>query len=129
METRREAFRPYGHFPEKCCGPATQMVGRCLVDHFGAEVKVVSGITDAGVAHAWQIVDDLVVDMTHDQWEQALTGLPRNQWVFERPTGWHESFDLPAPRIEGLGPLLSAADLKKTFPTLFDQLASCARKA
>jgi hypothetical protein len=128
MQAHPAAFGPYGHFPAKCCGPATQMIGRCLVDHFGVEVGVVGRISEAGVAHAWLSLGKVVVDVTHDPWDQAHTGLPRNQWIFERPTAWHKSFDAPAPRIEGLGPLLSADSLRKSFAPLFDQIVACARK-
>ncbi len=51
------------------------------------------------------------MDVTHDQWTQAETELPRNQWIFEAPTAWHRSLDAEVPRIHGLGPLLSAEAL------------------
>jgi hypothetical protein len=105
------------------------MIGRCLVDYFGVEVQVVSRMNDARAFHSWLTVGGLIVDMTHDQWEQTQTALPRNQWIFEHSTAWHDSFNVEAPSIEGFGPLLPAIALKKTFPTLFEQIVTCARSA
>jgi hypothetical protein len=79
-------------FPKAACGPASEVLGRILKEHFQINGTYVCARfhsqLDSEQSHAWVEVDDFIIDITHDQFHG--TGL--SGWVFERGTGWHAQF-------------------------------------
>jgi hypothetical protein len=79
-------------FPKAACGPAAEVLGRILKEHFHIDGTYVCARShpqlDREQSHAWVEVDDFIIDITHDQFHG--TGL--SGWVFERGIGWHAQF-------------------------------------
>jgi len=79
-------------FPRGACGPASELMGRIVLEHTGHLGTYVCGEGHprlrAQQSHAWLEVNGLLVDLTHDQFsETGLTG-----WVFEG-SPWHSAFN------------------------------------
>lgn len=81
----------YG-FPRGACGPASEIFGRLLQEEVGYQGIYVCGHSHPQLGeeqtHAWFVVGDYLVDVTHDQFNG--TGL--EGWVFELGKGWHALF-------------------------------------
>jgi hypothetical protein len=55
-------------FPRGCCGPASELLGRCLIELGFANVSYIPAERrDDTRSHAWINVDDVIVDITADQ--------------------------------------------------------------
>jgi hypothetical protein len=75
------------------CGPATELVGRLLQEHFGIEAVYVCGdnhldLRSKGQTHAWVEAAGYIIDVTHDQF--GATGVAG--WVAPMPSTCHERF-------------------------------------
>jgi hypothetical protein len=79
-------------FPTAACGPASELLGRLLMEEFELESVYVCGVGHPqlrpGQSHAWVEVGDYLIDITHDQF--PVTGL--SGWVHPRASAWHASF-------------------------------------
>lgn len=82
----------FHEFPKGTCGSASEVLGRILKEEFQIEGAYICAEShsqlDWDESHAWVEVDDFIIDITHDQFED--TGL--SGWVFERGLGWHAQF-------------------------------------
>ncbi len=99
MEQNPRAFEPRKQFPLGASAQASHFLGQRIVQFLPSiPVHCVDAIrTSEGVIqnHTWLSVGDIVIDVTHDQFEN--TGLAPGQWVFEQSTDWHLSFQESAP--------------------------------
>jgi hypothetical protein len=82
----------FSGFPMGSCGPAAEIVGRILKEKAGYDGQYVCGRQHRRLkpsqTHAWYEVDDYIIDITHDQFDDVgLTG-----WVFRSGQGWHAEF-------------------------------------
>jgi hypothetical protein len=58
-------------FPRRACGISSEFLGKYLIDLGFTNVKRVSG-TRGSKTHAWLSVDNLIVDITSDQFTDGL---------------------------------------------------------
>lgn len=96
--TALEALTPlqcayiFSEFPRGACGPATDLMGRIVLEETGHTGIYVCGSGHPGLrrqpSHAWLEVGGYIVDLTHDQFPG--TGL--DGWVFEGSL-WHAGFE------------------------------------
>ena len=87
------AMFSYARFPQGACGPASEILGRCIEERFSVRPDFVEGAgrpERRDVSHAWLAFDGVIVDVTHDQYETS--GLEPRRWVFVQPSRWHETF-------------------------------------
>jgi len=85
-------FSMFHEFPNGACGPAAEILGRIVKERLQYDGIYVCGqghpFLGFGQTHAWFEVGNLILDITHDQFEgTGLTG-----WIFEREGGWHSLF-------------------------------------
>ena len=118
------ALFSYARFPAGSCGPASEILGRCIEEQFSVLPELVEGTgrpDRQDVSHAWLAFDDLVVDVTHDQFEAS--GLEPGRWVFARPSKWHANFCFLSRR-----PLISKSELLANgFGELYRLTTNCGR--
>ena len=79
-------------FPKGACGDASLLLGAYLVDNGFSGFNYVCGERgnhDAGTwtTHAWVAKDELVVDITADQFSDAPAGV-----IIADPSLWHKTF-------------------------------------
>ena len=79
-------------FPRGACGDTSLLFGAYLVDHSITGFKWTSGCRgdvrdNTWTSHAWLQRDDLVVDLTADQFLDAPTGV-----IVASPSPWHFQF-------------------------------------
>ncbi|WP_010223482.1 hypothetical protein [Pseudomonas donghuensis] len=55
-------------FPRGCCGVVSELLGDYLNTQLGLRVEYVCGERDGG-SHAWLELDDVVIDITSDQFD------------------------------------------------------------
>jgi len=86
--------RPYSmqSFPNCSCGDTSRLFGAFLVDCAIPGFQFISGErgSKAGntwASHAWLQHNDLVVDLTADQFSDAPSGV-----IVSAPSPWHEQF-------------------------------------
>ncbi|WP_373451105.1 hypothetical protein [Comamonas sp. SY3] len=87
--------RPIGMelFPRGACGDTSLLFGAYLVDHSITGFKWMSGCRgdvrdNTWTSHAWLQRDNLVVDLTADQFPDAPMGL-----IIMSPSPWHAQFN------------------------------------
>jgi hypothetical protein len=70
-------------FPRGCCGPASELLGRCLIELGFANVSYIAAERrdDTG-SHAWINVDGVIVDITADQFGEPDV-------IVRRVSSWH----------------------------------------
>lgn len=73
-----------------------------------------------GFHHAWLGFNGVIVDVTHDQFDQ--TGLDLRRWMFAEPSRWHEEFCSRSTRS-----LPNVSDLPKDFRELHRLTIDCWR--
>lgn len=82
----------FSEFPRGACGPATELIGRIVLEATGHTGIYVCGARHPELreqqSHAWLEVSGYIVDLTHDQFPG--TGL--DGWVFEH-SHWHAGFE------------------------------------
>jgi hypothetical protein len=95
----REALEEYGgsaadplfkDFPAGCCGGASELLGRCLLESGFDNVVYKAGWRD-GRSHAWVEAGGVTVDITADQF-----GKPRV--IVAMDSKWHKSWDVDQQR-------------------------------
>jgi len=79
-------------FPSGACGDTALLFGTFLTDRSVPGFKYVCGergrkIDDTWTSHAWLQRDDLVVDLTADQFPDATAGI-----IVSSPSPWHMQF-------------------------------------
>lgn len=80
-------------FPRGACGDTSLLFGAYLVDHSVSGFKWMSGSrgdvrNDTWTSHAWLQRDDLVVDLTADQFPDTPAGV-----IVMCPSPWHAQFN------------------------------------
>lgn len=86
-------------FPRGSCGDAALLLGRFLIEHGAATTTYVlasRGEGDAWSSHAWLVVDDVVVDITPDQFDDAKAAV-----IVARDSAWHGTFEVEDTHIPG----------------------------
>lgn len=78
-------------FPRATCGPVAELIGRYLNEAFGLDAQYVEAWRSDGWSHAWVIVDDILVDITADQFGQAPV-------IVTRDSPWHQDWQMERPR-------------------------------
>jgi hypothetical protein len=82
-------------FPAGCCGDSSELLAEFLKEN-GFDFEYVGG-RDGGddeelMTHAWLALDDFIVDITADQFNDCGYSLPK---VFvEQESPWHDSFKI-----------------------------------
>lgn len=70
-------------FPRGCCGPTSELLGRCLIELGFANVKYIAAERpDHTGSHAWIDVDGVIVDITADQFGEPGV-------IVSRVSPWH----------------------------------------
>lgn len=94
IESIPPKVRPIGmqRFPNGACGDTALLFGTFLVDHSIPGFKYICGergskIDNTWTSHAWLQHDDLVVDLTADQFPDASAGV-----IVSSPSPWHMQF-------------------------------------
>ncbi|MFN4327651.1 MAG: hypothetical protein ACK4FF_02140 [Limnobacter sp.] len=80
-------------FPNGACGDTALLFGAFLVDHGIPGFQYICGergsqADNTWTSHAWLQRDDLVVDLTADQFPDAPTGV-----IVSSSSSWHMQFD------------------------------------
>jgi hypothetical protein len=88
----------FQNFPRGTCGPASELMGRIVLERLGIEGTYVCGSAHPSLreqqSHAWIEVGPYIVDLTHDQFSgNGLTG-----WVFD-DSPWHALFERDEHRL------------------------------
>ena len=94
IESIPPKVRPIGmqRFPCGACSDTALLFGTFLADRSISGFKYICGergskIDDTWTSHAWLQRDDLVVDLTADQFPDAATGV-----IVSKPSPWHMQF-------------------------------------
>jgi hypothetical protein len=85
------ASGPSGHiafqaFPHGACGDTSDLLVRFLIERHGYDAKVAVGTKGQHQTHAWVVVEDLIIDITADQFD----GQPPVIVTDESP--WHAAW-------------------------------------
>lgn len=77
-------------FPGGTCGAVSDLLGQYLRQAYGLDARYVCGLRDGQQSHAWVRVDDVIVDITADQFEDGMPPVavasPDNEWH----AAWHK---------------------------------------
>jgi hypothetical protein len=94
IESTPPEDRPIGmqDFPNGACGDTALLFGAYLVDHAIPGFKYICGERGSNAdntwfSHAWLQRNDLVVDLTADQFSDAPAGV-----IVSSPLPWHKQF-------------------------------------
>lgn len=108
-----------GAFPRGCCGSSSEMFGLWLADYRGIASEYVSA-RDGNATHAWLVVDDVIIDLTCDQFLECPARAPH----VGPPTPWHRSWSIewsrPSPEVAAEG----AEHWKETYERVVKALAN-----
>jgi hypothetical protein len=82
-------------FPRGTCGPASELLGRYLIEAGFEEVMYVCGEKGGQGSHAWVEIGGVVLDMTGDQFGQPPVVVAIGSWTTtaERPRAPRTSLD------------------------------------
>jgi hypothetical protein len=76
-------------FPHGACGDSSLLLSRYLTEIGIPGVKYVRGEAVDRQTHAWLEIEDLIVDITYDQFDSARTGV-----FVAKDRSWHSRFDV-----------------------------------
>jgi hypothetical protein len=81
---------PFDHFPRGCCGSVSEVLGRLLHERCAVDPLYVSGMRMGSdgrhITHAWLEVDDIIIDITADQFSRPPVIVTRNRT-------WHDIWE------------------------------------
>ena len=83
---RDGAFRKFPYFPQNCCVITSHLLARYLIRYceVNRAVSIVHGAHPKDGWHFWVEVDDLVIDITSDQFDES-----DGKQVIVGATNWH----------------------------------------
>ena len=94
LSMRSELGFPFDRFPTACCGDSVLLLGAFLEDQgfgsfyrFSGERGDRSISTDDWCSHAWAFKNDVIVDITSDQFRDYP-----GEFVIEGTSAFHQSF-------------------------------------
>jgi len=81
------AFRKFSYFPKNCCVITCHLLARYLIRYCEVRgaVSIVHGAHPSDGWHFWIGVDDLIIDITADQFDEFY-----GRQVVVGATGWHD---------------------------------------
>lgn len=101
----------FKEFPNGACGVTSELIARYFREFHRLDALYVCGARDDGYTHAWVEIDDIIIDITadqfdepavivtrshiwHDQWKQERNRrapiVSREQWPYYPNTTWSE---------------------------------------
>lgn len=85
-----EFCTPFDRFPRGCCGDTASLLAAYFKDCGWESFSYISGIRNAdGISHAWLGKDELLIDITADQFDHSLPSvMVTHDWT------WHRQFSV-----------------------------------
>ena len=93
-ESSRNGNDPFSFssFPNGACGPTSELIGRYFREVLETDAMYIGASrSDDDWTHAWITVNDLIVDITADQFDQKTV-------IVEKNSPWHDKWDAECPR-------------------------------
>ena len=91
----------FERFPYGQCGTTSDMLAQYYIDNGFKHVMYVNGIFNSGsinqgIAHTWLLIDDVIVDITGDQFkEKEYPPIKFDKTVYVgKETDFHKQFDI-----------------------------------
>ncbi|MGG0793795.1 hypothetical protein ABE137_07285 [Brevibacillus laterosporus] len=78
----------FDRFPIGCCGDSSKLFSKFLSSK-GIKAYYVWGIRDDEYSHAWLEYDDIIIDLTADQFDEV-----HEEVVVTKNRDWHSQFEI-----------------------------------